>query len=287
MHRSHPSEVSTRKNSSPSLNLIQFCYTHFIISCSAGILVAGWTHFHGFPNELIYGSWGFFSTLAVYTAQRVYKSTYGTTPVMPYSKNKEGSLRLIFLILVSSILAVSLLFAILHASIAVYTVLGFACLIACFYVVPFFGHPLREIPLTKNASVAFTWTLLLIAFPLVNEGVFTANDCLISLAFFLFFLGLAVLFDLRDVKQDLHHFTTLPHALGRQKTVFIASLLFGMYVLISILRVEQFKYSIGFWLLSFTVLGLIIATHEKRSFAYFALLDLTIAGYGGLFFAMA
>ncbi len=261
----------------------QLVYTHVIPSSSAGILAAGWTYYHGVSNWFSYGAWSFFATLTVYVAQRFYKSLHGKEALSGIKTNSYIFISSLIIIL-SGTTALGILFDLLKHPTMTLSLLSLALATTFFYVVPLNGRPLRELFLLKNFLVAFTWVLVLVAFPLLNETIFTPHDLGNMLAFFLLFSGLAMLFDVRDKQLDSLHFTTIPQVLGKRKTLFVASLLFCLHTLLTAMFNEELRRHIIF--LAFSVYGfaLVLAAHERRSPIYFALLDLLIAGYGLLFF---
>lgn len=246
-------------------------------------MAAGWTYYHGVNNWFSYGAWSFFATLTVYVAQRFYKSLHGKEAFSSI-KTKSSIFISWLIIILSGATALGILFDLLKRPIMTFPLLTLALAATVFYVVPLNGRPLRELFLLKNFFVAFTWILVLAVFPLLNEAIFTRHDWGNMLAFFLLFSGLAMLFDVRDKQLDARSFTTLPQVLGKRKTLFVASLLFCLHTFITAMLNEELRQNTIFWMFSVYGLVLVLATNERRSPIYFALLDLLIAGYGLLFF---
>ena len=256
---------------------------NIVVSLSAMVLSAGFTFHLGVENWINYGLFSFFSTLAVYNGQRVFKSEQlNETPWLHWvKKNKQA---LIFVVVTSSVSALLSLILLLNLNWKTMTILGVSGLISALYVIRLCGKNLRETPFLKIHLIALSWTLILIVFPIVNESIDTSK-WLYGVAHYLFVLGVTIPFDIRDLKYDSVSQKTIPQLVGVPASKVIgvfAILIFGLLMTqinpVFIIN-PLFVVAIIFQIL------LLVLANERRSDAYYAgLIDGAIGVLGFSYF---
>ena len=81
--------------------------------------------------------------------------------------------------------------------------LVFAGLLSLLYTLPIFSHRrLRDLPFIKIFLIAIVWTYLTLVMPLFEQGVDMNIIYFYSASQILFFLGLTIPFDIRDIDID-------------------------------------------------------------------------------------
>lgn len=93
------------------------------------------------------------------------------------------------------------------------TIIAVSALVSLLYVKRIKGRNLREIPYIKIHLIALTWVVVLIAFPMLNEGE-TDQLVWISVAHYLYVLAVTIPFDIRDLKYDNPSQKTIPQVIG-------------------------------------------------------------------------
>ena len=183
-----------------------------VVSLSALLLSAGFTFYLGINNWMNYGLFSFFSTLAVYNGQRVFKSKkLNETPWLQWvSRNRVV---LTFVVATATISAVWSLLSILNFGWNTAAVLILSGFISVLYVIKIRGKSLREIPHLKIHLIALSWTLLLIVFPIINESIFV-SAWEYGFMHYLLILGVTIPFDIRDLKYDSVSQKTIPQLVG-------------------------------------------------------------------------
>jgi hypothetical protein len=183
-----------------------------VVSLSTMVLSAGFTFYLGIENWVNYGLFSFFSTLAVYNGQRVFKSEQlNETLWLQWVKDNRKALT--FVVVTSSVAAIVCLISLLNLNWKTMSLLGVSGLISVLYVVKIRGKNLREIPFLKIHLIALSWTLILIVFPMINESLFNSK-WFYGLAHYLFIFGVTIPFDIRDLKYDSIHQKTIPQLVG-------------------------------------------------------------------------
>ena len=156
--------------------------------------------------------------------------------------------------------------------------------VSIFYVVPFFGKRLREIPFLKTFLIAVVWTCVLFYIPWLNEGRKTELVQNELTAFFFLFAALTIPFDIRDMEQDRLQHKTLPLLFGVTVSKVVAlAFLAVFYLIIANINQEMGKNVL---LGSITLLAslLVLFTNSTRSIYFFAALDGTMVLIGLVYF---
>ncbi|WP_299105997.1 hypothetical protein [uncultured Tenacibaculum sp.] len=203
-----------------------FIYLNIVISTSAGLLIMGITNYFSIDNYILYGFFGFFSTLSVYNIQRLVKSNINKkTPWLNWVSKHKKLVTIISCI--SSILAI-LLFVSLITKLTptIIILISISILISCFYVIKIKNKSLRELPYVKIHSIALTWTAIIVAFPLLNEHIYTWRVLIYFIpSHYLYFIAIAIPFDIRDLKYDLLSQRTIPQVVGVKCSKIISIIL--------------------------------------------------------------
>jgi 4-hydroxybenzoate polyprenyltransferase len=84
-------------------------------------------------------------------------------------------------------------------------------------------YNLRDIPFMKAHFIAGVWTGIVVGLPVLQEsGSLNRNVIYAALAVYLFILGLAIVFDIRDVEVDEPEKRTMPQVLGKRSAALLA-----------------------------------------------------------------
>lgn len=157
-------------------------------------------------------------------------------------------------------------------------------LVSIFYVVPFFGKRLREIPFLKTFLIAVVWTCVLFYIPWLNEGRKTELIQNELTAFFFLFAALTIPFDIRDMEQDRIQHKTLPLLFGVTVSKVVAlALLAVFYLIIANINQEIWK-NLLFGSITLLASLLVLFTNSTRSIYFFAALDGTMVLIGLVYF---
>lgn len=257
-------------------------YLNVIIATSAGILIAGITNLFNIENTTDYGFFGFFATLCVYNSHRLVKANSETkTPWLKWVKQHQK------LILNLSVLSgglsvyyfIKLINQIRPTILALITI---AVVITFFYVVRIKKKNIRELPYLKIHSIAFTWTAIIIAFPIMNENILNSQILLFFIpAHYLYFIAVAIPFDIRDLQYDLPTQKTIPQVIGVKNAKIVAIILL---IITAILIYIFSKVSLltPLFLLAIIIQILLIASSKltQKDFHYNVLIDGSIAVLG-------
>lgn len=156
--------------------------------------------------------------------------------------------------------------------------------VSIFYVVPFFGKRLREIPFLKTFLIAVVWTCVLFYIPWLNEGRKTELVQNELTAFFFLFAALTIPFDIRDMEQDRIQHKTLPLLFGVTVSKVVAlALLAVFYLIIANINQEIWK-NLLFGSITLLASLLVLFTNSTRSIYFFAALDGTMVLIGLVYF---
>ena len=257
-------------------------YLNVIIATSAGILIAGVSNLFNIENTTNYGFFGFFATLCVYNSHRLVKANFETkTPWLKWVKHHQK------IILNLSVLSgglsvyyfIKLLNQIRPTILALITI---AVAITFFYVVRIKKNNIRELPYLKIHSIAFTWTVIIVLFPVVNENLLNLQVLLYFLpAHYLYFIAVAIPFDIRDLQNDLPTQKTIPQVIGVKNAKIIAIILLVISALLIYIFSKASILSPTF-LLAITIQILLIASSKltRKDFHYNILIDGSIALLG-------
>jgi hypothetical protein len=248
-------------------------------------LSGGWLYSHTVLNWFLYALAISLATFSVYNLQRIYKFKKQTTPqTETYDWLKERINWMIPLAIICGILALLLSAYLVKDVLSNVWLFILTVLVSIFYVVPFFGKRLREVPFLKTFLIAVVWTSVLFYIPWLNESRKTELVQNELTAFFFFFAALTIPFDIRDMKQDRMQHTTLPLYLGIivSKLVSVAFLVV-FYFIIANINQEIGKNVVLGTVILFTSL-LVLFTNSKRSIYFFAALDGTMVLIGIVYF---
>lgn len=217
----------------------------------------------------LYGLFAFFSTFSVYNGQRLIKSTHPTqTPWLIWVQRNEKSLYLATF--ASGLLTLSCLLMIGKLSLASIFLLMISGVVSLFYVIPIKGVIMREIPYIKVYLIAFTWAVVLILFPILNEGKFEWHVVLHAIAHALFIISAAIPFDIRDVKFDRDSHKTIPQLIGIKWAKLTSTLLLILFAAIMMIFTRELTTSPWFIAAVIAQFVLILLMNEKRGDLYCA-----------------
>lgn len=255
----------------PSLRgiLDYIIYLNFVIATSAFALAAGTASIFNIENYLEYGLFGFFATLFVYNSQRLLKAVNGSgNPWLAWVYQRRKLVRI--LSIGAGILAMFFFIKVLNeVTIATVAFMSIAVLISIFYVVRIGKKNIREISYLKTHAIALTWTLVVAVFPVVNESVYHSGIFIyVFAALYLYFLAIAIPFDIRDLKYDLPTQRTIPQIVGARHAKKVAICLLSVAAL-------GITYGLSQPLIALAILVqivLVALTTEKRKDIYFNLL---------------
>lgn len=123
---------------------------------------------------------------------------------------------------------------------------------------------LSDLPYLKSILLAAIWTLMCSIIPLNLEP----GHGLLHLAFFLYFLGLSIPFDIRDLKKDVPSRKTIPQVLGVHRACKLS-----LFLLLSahILLTYQMQYSIYLFMfsaLTHTFLMIRVCRNKEKAVNY-------------------
>jgi hypothetical protein len=250
-------------------------YLNFVIAASACALAAGIANIFNLDNKLHYGLFGFFSTLCVYNGQRLFKAIMGkNTPWLKWVENHK--ILISVLSILSGLLAGYFFIELLNKlTLAITILIGGAVIISFFYVVRMGKRNIRELPHLKIHSIALTWTVIMVLFPIVNENIYNWEVLILFIpAHYIYFIAIGIPFDIRDLKYDLPTQRTIPQVVGVRKAKMISIVLL---IIVSVYLGVFSPYSLLnplFILVFLTQILLITFTTEKqKSICYATLID--------------
>ncbi len=247
------------------------------------ILSAGFTFHLGIGNWINYGFFAFFSTLAVYNGQRIFKTEQlNKTPWLDWVKQNRRAL--IFVVITSSIAALACLISVLTFNWSTIPILAISGMISVLYVIKVRGVNMREIPYLKIHLIAISWTLVLIVFPIANESI-DASALYYGFAHYLFVIGVTIPFDIRDLKHDSTKHKTIPQVGGVTNAKAIGTLSIFIFAVLIALTNRSFLLNPLFFIAVTSQIVLLSLTSERRSDIYCAgLVDGAIAILGFSYF---
>lgn len=257
-------------------------YTHLHIGLSAALITIGTAYHTTITDYLLYGFASFFATISVYNFHGIYKAQQLNSSTKHKWIRKHHTY-IKWLIAVSASIALLLIIYLLKKPFIVLPLLFIIGLISFFYVIPFKGSPLREQPFMKVFYVAVTWTIFLLIFPVLNEGI-TALHWGEICAFFSLFVAIALPYDVRDVSIDQQKFKTIPSSFGSKKTMLISVAAYLISGTLILTTVRTAIHNPFFWIVYiWTVLLLLSAFFHKKE-PYYVLLDSTFGMFGLFYF---
>lgn len=224
----------------------------------------------------MYALLSFFATVSVYNFQRLYKLKRSTTlsPWMVWVN--EHRVYLNALMYISGLIALIGICFVLKNSLLALPGLIFSAGICYIYVVPVFGKNLRDLPYLKSPLIALVWTIILIAFPWVNEYGFVDSIFPEFFAYFYLIYGLTIPFDIRDLKYDQAIQKTMPQVVGKVRSKIFSLLLLALFLSIIAIINEKMRYN--FFFIGSIVFSafLIVFTNDQRKDLFFGLVDASI-----------
>jgi len=247
------------------------------------MLSAGISFAFGIEKWLYYGLFALFSTLLVYNGQRFIKARENKqTPWLIWVN--QHTYFLWFLMIVSALIAGVLLLELIQFKINVLFLLIVAVLISVLYVIRIGKRNAREIPYLKIHLIAFTWVFVLVLFPILNENI-DFPILWISMAHYFYVLGVAIPFDIRDLKYDNPLHKTIPQVLGVFGAKLTSVVLLLTFMAIMLWQFPMLQTNILFYFSGFIQILLTIMMNEKRSDFYCAVwIDGAIALLGLSYF---
>lgn len=253
-------------------------YLNLIIATSAFALSAGVANVLSIDNYLEYGLFGFLATFCVYNSQRLFKLDKSSES--PRIKWVCNHLKLVYTLSLISLLLSAFFYFKLHNgfSIGIVALLGMAAIVSCLYVVRIGKKNLRETSYLKTHSIALTWTLVIIAFPAFNEGLLDTKFLLLFVpAHYLYFLAVAVSFDIHDLKVDPSSQRTIPQIVGSKHTKKVAITLLTLSA-IGITWCLMNPFALAAILIQLVLVGLI--TKERNAIYFDVFIDGAISLLG-------
>jgi len=233
--------------------------------------MGGLTHLKELQGGSNYPFFIFFSILFMYNLQRLYKYRFSKIPDRTSSWLKTNDLQLLVVSIIAGILSIFFLISSARLSPFTYSILFFSALLSAWYVIPFFKRNLRRIPYLKAPIVALVWTIILVFIPLFQEP--SGDAFKESLLFFIYFLALAIPFDIKDLDYDEKNQKTIPQVFGvlGAKLISIA-LVIIFYVLFSVNH-PIVQTNVIFWISQFYFILLVLAIKKNSPITYFTLID--------------
>lgn len=187
-------------------------YVNLIVSLSAGLLTYGVCDIFEVRSGINYALFSFFGTYSVYNGQRLWKSEYlyKTKWLNWVNSNK----RFIVPSIVLTLCAAFYFILLIKPGTIQWILLVFSTVISLFYVSPWNRFELRSIRGLKIHLIAIAWTVVLIAFPLL-EGNMSGNRLLTFVILHYFYVfAVTIPFDIRDLKYDSPDKRTTPQIFG-------------------------------------------------------------------------
>nr|WP_143404161.1 hypothetical protein [Gaetbulibacter sp. 4G1] len=146
-------------------------------------------------------------------------------------------------------------------------------MISLFYVIKIKGRSLRELPYVKIHSIALTWTLVIVSFPILNENIYDLDILLIFIpANYIYFVAVAIPFDIRDLKHDSLTQRTIPQVVGIRNSKLISILLLISTALGIGIVFPNILKTLTFVIALSTQITLIVFTTVNRQEIYYSLL---------------
>ena len=145
---------------------------------------------------------------------------------------------------------------------------------------------MRELPYLKIHLIALTWTGVIIAFPILNEGLDTESAAVLF-AHYCYVLAVTIPFDIRDLKFDKKEHNTIPQTTGIKPSKALSLILLTLFTLLMVSIENRLKINVLFYGGVLVQMILVIFMNEKRSDIYCAgLIDGAIALVGLSYFLL-
>lgn len=203
------------------------------VALSAALLSMALTP--NFFNQIHWGIFIFSSVYSIYGAHRLIKWKYNQLNSDWKKWHEEHHLVLIPILISQMLLAASCWYFFVPITLNITVVI--IGTITLMYVLPQPFLTLRSIPFIKAFIVALVWTFVLVILPAQIIKDFP-SDILFKLAFFFYFLHLAILSDIKDRNIDPASWKTFPTSFGVNKAIFSSFIsvviAFSLFVISSI-----------------------------------------------------
>lgn len=251
-------------------------YSNVWIAFAAGLATFQTTFILEFPSYLLATFVGV-STFFIYNFQRAIKLSKPGGNYIPGRNNWLVRNRkiIIFLTWLGGIGMLTLAFQLPFRD---WILMGVPALISIWYVASFSIaglkiQPLRHIPYLKLYLIGLTWTVSLVALPLVHvfgwEILSEQRSILMLLECFAFIVAITIPFDIRDHLLDPEAFQTLPQRIGPAGSRRIATIwMVGSMVCSTWLMAEgdyPASYLTGLAISNVAAMALILRSTEQRS----------------------
>ena len=189
------------------------------------------------------------------------------TPWLIWVRNNTKALAV--LVVVTAILAALFLFFIYPITVEANMFLIGAMLVSALYVTKIPGLSLRSVPHLKIHLIAASWSVVLIIFPLIAEG-YDQNLLWIFLAHYFYVLGIAIPFDIRDLKYDDNRTRTIPQVIGVGPARIIALFSLVIFSVIMFSIFDSLWANLLFYIAVLAQMALVIMVKETSSDVYCA-----------------
>ena len=231
----------------------------------------------------MYGITCFCAILSVYNFQRLYKAKKSDhlNPWLIWVN--EHQIYLKCLVGISSFIGM-ISFLYLFGKLESILLIFLAGIVSLIYVVPWGKKSLREISYLKSPLTAFVWTIIIIAFPWVNEYGISSIIFPELLAYFYYFVALTIAFDIRDLEHDFITQKTTPQMVGITRSKVFSLVLISLFILIIAIVNENMRYNIVFYCGSILSILLILGINKQRKEGYYALIDASMMVIGLSYF---
>lgn len=243
-------------------------YLNIVVSASSAILAGGIAHAAGIGDWDIYSAFVFFATFMVYNGQRLIKSRnqQGTPWMQWVNMNHKIIWVLVVLSLVAALIFISKIERIRNLS---WGLLLISSLVSLFYIQKLKNRNLRELPFMKIYLIAFSWVLITVLFPLLNEHK-TEGVVWVAVAHFFYVLAVTIPFDIRDIKYDSPSQKTIPQLIGVTGAKIVALLCSFFFVVLMLYADHRLLTNYLFHTAILAQALLILGMNEKRSDLYCA-----------------
>lgn len=203
-------------------------------SISAGLLAYACASIAQFDFTVSYAFFLFFATLGIYNLLRS-ASLFRSVQNVSFSTMVDALLIPIHLAigLIAGLIALFFL-AFISFDLGTYLLIALLFVVAILYRFKWLRvnnirTALSDLPYLKAFFVALVWTILCVTIPMQNS----LDLWRMSLAAFLYFLGLSIPFDIRDLYFDKPQRRTIPQVLGRLWSHRLSALLIALgYLLV-------------------------------------------------------
>ena len=265
--------------------ILHIVYLNIVVSLAIGFLSAGFVYAFQTRYWFLYGVFSFFSTIAVYNGQRIFKvkDSQPTPWLLWVDKNKKA----LFLFSVCCLLVALNVFLVLPKTQITLLFFAITGVISVLYVLEVRGITIRQIPYLKIHLISLSWAVVVVLFPLTNQPR-NVDLWLLSVLFFAHYfytLAVTIPFDIRDLKHDTQSHKTIPQVIGVRNSQ-VLSLFLLLICSIALIGIDFVAPSNVFFYCAILIqMILVLCMNEKRTDLYCAgLIDGSIALLGASYF---